>query len=43
MEEMFRNHKDVPFGWALALDDWRKSRARRRLRAQPRPEAVRAR
>ncbi len=33
MEEMHHTHKDVPFGWLVALDDWRKSRARRRLRA----------
>jgi len=33
MEEMHRTHKDVPFGWVQAIDDWRKSRTRRRMRA----------
>jgi hypothetical protein len=40
MEELHKNHKEVPFGWALLLEDWRRSRTRRRLRAQRRLEGV---
>jgi len=32
MEEMYRTHKEPAWGWASVLDDWRRSRTRRRLR-----------
>lgn len=32
MEEMHRTHKDSAWGWVAALDDWRRSRTRQRLR-----------
>ncbi len=32
MEEMYRTHKEAAWGWASVLDDWRRSRTRRRLR-----------
>jgi hypothetical protein len=34
MEEMHHTHKEHAWGWASVLDDWRRSRTRRRLRAQ---------
>lgn len=33
MEEMHRTHKEYEWGWASVLDEWRRSRTRRRLRA----------
>jgi hypothetical protein len=36
MEEMHRTHKDTAWGWVAALEDWRRSRTRRRLRRNPR-------
>ncbi|GAA0645013.1 hypothetical protein GGR12_002962 [Brevundimonas lenta] len=32
MEEMHRTHKELTWGWAALLDDWRKSRTRQRVR-----------
>lgn len=34
MEEMHHTHKEPAWGWASVLEDWRRSRTRRRLRAQ---------
>jgi hypothetical protein len=39
MEEMHRTHKEPLWGWFATLDDWRRSRTRRRIR-QPRPIAA---
>ncbi len=36
MEEMHRTHKEPAWGWLLVLEHWRRSRIRRRLRAQTR-------
>lgn len=33
MEEMHHTHKEPAWGWISVLEDWRRSRARRRLRA----------
>lgn len=32
MEEMHRTHKDTAWGWVAAMDSWRHSRTRQRLR-----------
>lgn len=32
MEEAHHTHKETAWGWAAVLDDWRRSRTRRRLR-----------
>lgn len=37
MEEMHRTHKEPAWGWASVLEDWRRSRTRRRLRADVAP------
>lgn len=34
MEEVHHTHKEPAWGWASVLEDWRRSRTRRRLRAQ---------
>lgn len=34
MEEMHHTHKEHAWGWASVLNEWRRSRTRRRLRAQ---------
>lgn len=41
MEEAHHTHKEPAWGWAAVLDDWRRSRTRRRLRAQTRPDTTR--
>jgi len=33
MEELHRTHKEPAWGWMSVLEDWRRSRTRRRLRA----------
>jgi hypothetical protein len=35
MEEMHRTHKEPAWGWVSILNDWRRSRTRRRLRTPP--------
>ena len=38
MEEIHRIHKEPAWGWVAVLNDWRRSRARARLRGpQPVP------
>jgi hypothetical protein len=32
MEEVHHTHKEAAWGWAAVLNDWRRSRARARLR-----------
>ncbi|MBU1385199.1 MAG: hypothetical protein KKG14_10985 [Alphaproteobacteria bacterium] len=32
MEEVHRTHKEPAWGWVAVLNDWRRSRARARLR-----------
>ncbi|MFJ6023131.1 hypothetical protein ACIQC9_00865 [Brevundimonas sp. NPDC092305] len=32
MEEVHHQHKETAWGWVAALDQWRRTRARRRLR-----------
>ena len=36
MEEAHRVHKEAAWGWVNALDDWRRSRTRARLRKSQR-------
>jgi hypothetical protein len=36
MEEMHRTHKEAAWGWVSALNDWRRSRTRQRLRTPSR-------
>lgn len=36
MEEAHHTHKEPAWGWASTLNDWRRSRTRRRLRTPPR-------
>jgi hypothetical protein len=38
MEELHHTHKEAAWGWAATLNDWRKSRARQRLRRASRME-----
>lgn len=41
MEEMHRMHKEPAWGWTAVLEDWRRSRTRRRLRTPiPAPRAA---
>ncbi|MFN3930177.1 MAG: hypothetical protein ACK4JY_00385 [Brevundimonas sp.] len=37
MEEAHRTHKEPAWGWVAVLNDWRRSRARARLR-QPKTD-----
>ena len=32
MEEMHRTHKEPVWGWMAVVNDWRRSRTRRRIR-----------
>lgn len=36
MEEAHHTHKEIPWGWAEVLNDWRRSRTRQRLRTPSR-------
>jgi hypothetical protein len=36
MEEAHHTHKETAWGWAQVLNDWRRSRARQRLRTPAR-------
>jgi hypothetical protein len=36
MKEMHRTHKEAAWGWVSALNDWRRSRTRQRLRTPSR-------
>ncbi|WP_420471616.1 hypothetical protein [Brevundimonas sp. FT23042] len=37
---MHHTHKEPAWGWLSVLEDWRRSRTRRRLRARPGSDAA---